>query len=534
NDNTGAGLGSLYSNTTGSSNAAFGSSALVSNKSGNHNTGAGYFSLYNNLSGNSNIAIGTHAAYLNTTGSNSIAIGDSALYNNLSSYNVGVGSKALFTNTTGVSNTAFGTQSLYNNLTGSQNTAIGRIAMYANTTGIQNSAVGMQTMRYNQTGNANTALGFQSLFYNVTNSNNTAIGTGSLANTTSDDNTGIGQSSLNLNTVGQGNTAVGKEALGNNVSGSYNTAIGYKAAVYGNTFVNATAVGANAQSGCSNCVVLGSITGYNGATVNANIGIGTVTPQKTLHVNPNGAGGIFIGDNFNNGGYTGLNMGISQAQGGYSYLQGIRASGSSYGTVIINPNGGFVGIRTTTANAALHIKMYDDAYPITDAGLRIERAQNTNHWDMGVDFANDISYSYNGVTKFYLDNIDGTLHSVSDMRMKKDITTIGAVLPSIMKLEAKTYHYLDNPANAALSYGFLAQDVEKIFPDFVKTKGPDGMKAIGYQKLNIVAIKAIQEQQEMIEAQQKDIDLSKQQNAIMMEQIKQLQKAITEINKDKK
>ena len=118
--------------------------------------------------------------------------------------------------------------------------------------------------------------------------------------------------------------------------------------------------------------------------------------------------------------------------------------------------------------------------------------------------------------------------------MKKDISSITNALPSIMKLEAKTYHYTDNPYNAQLAYGFIAQDVEKIFPDFVKTKGPDGLKAVSYQNLNIIAIKAIQEQQVIIEAQQKQIDLHTQQNVIMMETIKKLEKAIEEIQSAKK
>jgi trimeric autotransporter adhesin len=50
-----------------------------------------------------------------------------------------------------------------------------------------------------------------------------------------------------------------------------------------------------------------------------------------------------------------------------------------------------------------------------------------------------------------------------------------------------------------LSYGFIAQEVEKLFPAFVTTKGADGMKAIAYQNFSVVAIQAIKEQQVIIE-----------------------------------
>lgn len=58
-----------------------------------------------------------------------------------------------------------------------------------------------------------------------------------------------------------------------------------------------------------------------------------------------------------------------------------------------------------------------------------------------------------------------------------------------------------------LSYGFIAQEVEKLFPDFVTTKGPDNMKAIAFQEFTIIAIKAIQEQQVLIVAQNERIAL---------------------------
>ncbi|MEO6548684.1 MAG: tail fiber domain-containing protein [Ferruginibacter sp.] len=69
---------------------------------------------------------------------------------------------------------------------------------------------------------------------------------------------------------------------------------------------------------------------------------------------------------------------------------------------------------------------------------------------------------------------------------------MGTVLPAIMQLHPKTCHYKDNQSGDPLSYGFIAQEVEQLFPAFVTTKGPDGMKAIAYQNLIVVAIKTIQ------------------------------------------
>ena len=104
---------------------------------------------------------------------------------------------------------------------------------------------------------------------------------------------------------------------------------------------------------------------------------------------------------------------------------------------------------------------------------------------------------------------------VSDIRAKKDIELLGDVLPKIMQLLPKTYHYKDNSNNAPFSYGFIAQEVEKFFPDFVKTKGKDEMKAIAYENFTVVAIKAIQEQQKIIGEQNKRIEAIEKQMQLL-------------------
>lgn len=505
-DNTSVGIGALFNNTTGRDNTVLGKTVMVSNVSGNSNLAAGAEALYSNVSGSSNVALGNRASNKSVDAGNIIAIGDSALYNNVMSYNVAIGSRALRSNTSGVSNTAIGADAMYNNLTGNQNTALGRTTLFNNTTGIQNTALGQQAARYNQSGNANTAVGFQSLLFNTANNYNTAVGNGSLANTISDNNTAVGHSALNDNTVGFSNTAIGFEALGSNTTGNYNTGIGYRAGVWGTGFINATAIGANAQAGCSDCVVLGSVNGYNGATANSKVGVGTISPQKTLHVNPNGQGGISIGNDLVVGGYTALNMGISQASGGYGFIQGVKATASTptWGDLVLNQSGGNVGIRKTAPLSPLHIKQSTDQPPY-NGGLRLEKHDDANYWDISVDFADHLEFGFKGNTKVRFSNTDGDIWTVSDLRMKKDIQLFETALPRLMKLEAKSYHYKDNENSAPLSYGFIAQEVEKIFPEAVATMGRDGMKAVGYQKLNILAIKAIQEQQVIIEEQNKRI-----------------------------
>jgi Ca2+-binding EF-hand superfamily protein len=48
-------------------------------------------------------------------------------------------------------------------------------------------------------------------------------------------------------------------------------------------------------------------------------------------------------------------------------------------------------------------------------------------------------------------------------------------------------------------YGLIAQEVEKIFPEMVKTIDAKGYKGVDYMKLIPVLVEAIKEQQKQIE-----------------------------------
>jgi hypothetical protein len=86
-----------------------------------------------------------------------------------------------------------------------------------------------------------------------------------------------------------------------------------------------------------------------------NIGINNTQPQTNLHINPNGAGSLLIGSNKYSGGFTNIEMGINTQSNGYGYIQAVKASGSSYGYLNLNPNGGRIGLNTTTPQAALDV-----------------------------------------------------------------------------------------------------------------------------------------------------------------------------------
>ncbi len=126
------------------------------------------------------------------------------------------------------------------------------------------------------------------------------------------------------------------------------------------------------------------------------------------------------------------------------------------------------------------------------------------HWETGVDNAADYNLYFNNVLKAYILDTDGTYIKTSDLRLKTQISPITGVLPKVLTLQAKRYQFKDARPGAGFSTGFIAQEVEPLFPDLVQEK--EGIKGIDYAGFSVIAIQAIREQQQMIDQQAQQIE----------------------------
>jgi hypothetical protein len=116
--------------------------------------------------------------------------------------------------------------------------------------------------------------------------------------------------------------------------------------------------------------------------------------------------------------------------------------------------------------------------------------------------------------------IDGGLASTpSDRRLKKDISKIKDALNGILSLNGVTYLYNTSKyPELGLSdepqIGFIAQELEQVYPQLVITKD-NGFKAVNYAQLVPVLVEAIKQQQAMIEDLQLQVN-KLQQNSVEM------------------
>ena len=198
-----------------------------------------------------------------------------------------------------------------------------------------------------------------------------------------------------------------------------------------------------------------------------------------------------------------------------SYKLNVRTANNIYA-------GYFANSRSTTSyNYAIYANA-QDATGSFNIGVyaRASGAATTNYGLYG--------YATGGGTNWALYSLGPAYSSTgtwsgSDERLKTNIKSFNGAIEKLTQIDIKTYNfkteeykYLNFPSTK--QYGVIAQNLEKVFPEmvlesehFIPNENGDmtdktvSFKAVNYTQLIPVLIKAVQEQQKMIEELQKEI-----------------------------
>jgi hypothetical protein len=93
--------------------------------------------------------------------------------------------------------------------------------------------------------------------------------------------------------------------------------------------------------------------------------------------------------------------------------------------------------------------------------------------------------------------LSGDLTINSDARLKSNIISLGSTLAKLLMIDGKSYTMKTKESQSKI--GLLAQDVQKAFPELVKTANDSNQTlSVNYQGLIPVLINAIKEQQKQI------------------------------------
>ncbi len=434
------------------SNMSIGFRALDSLTIGENNTAIGYNALLSNANGSSNTATGAFSLIFNKSGYSNTANGAFCLRDNIS----------------GAENSAFGWGTLRRNKNGNQNTAAGHNSLFSNTTGSGNTAYGYESLNDNRIGYSNVAIGTRALLKNTSNCNLVAIGDSALynQNTTtavSPANTAIGSKALYSNINGKSNTANGYRALYSNTGGDNLTAVGYYALSANTTGDNNTAIGVS--------ILNSNTTGNN----NTAIGLGAMSSNTTGNYNT-AIGISALTANITGSNNTGIGVGAGPSPG--TNPSNFTAIGYSSGRIGSNSNTIEIGNSSITwIGGQVNWNTYSDESIKDDIQANVP----------GLSFIKKlrpVSYRLNIHRQNKICGIEDTVQFEGRYAIENKIQT-----------------------------GFLAQEVERaakeINYDFSGVSAPKGnakLYSLAYAEFVVPLVKAVQEQQTIIEKQQQQID----------------------------
>ena len=236
------------------------------------------------------------------------------------------------------------------------------------------------------------------------------------------------------------------------------------------------------------------------------IGIGTDAPQAKLHV----SGGNIIAENKIGIGTDAPQAKLHVADGhilvscegmkaslGCNDLEFDRPGSPAY--ITNSGKGGTIIFRTVSESNEIKSRMIIDAQDgdvgigpkfFTEPDLPFHRLEvDGNIKSYGNIYCNDVPLC-------------------SDVRFKKDIVLLREPLEKLLSLRGishqwRTEEFPDMHFSDRRSIGFIAQEMEKVYPELVQTDRK-GYKSVDYAKLTPALVEAIKEQQKLIEQLQAD------------------------------
>jgi Chaperone of endosialidase len=512
---------------------------------GKYNSFIGYQSGKSSTTGNSNTFMGYQSGFKNNTG---IA-------------NLYIGYQAGYSATTGNASQFIGYMSGYSNTTGTVNTFLGTYSGLMNTKGSYNTYVGNNTGGLDSLGKYNAFYGYE---------------TGSMSQGSWD--TYIGSKSGDENPTGSYNSFLGMNSGGKS-TGSNNVFIGYSTG-YNSDATGSVYLGYYAGSNLDRSNTL-LVANSNTAPYESNALIYGEFDNKLLRINgklllPYNSGNSVLTMTTGNGNniYFKPEADLLRIQSDYTgtptllwldkYGQaGIGSSLSVPNSLYAAYSSGYVGIGTNSPSYVLHVyKSVSNGTWLSSfqngttslqlaygggAGIFVN-TNNTSSGLYGLDVYNGSShvlYARNdGNVGIYTSSpgtynlyVNGTAYSSggwtgSDFRWKKDIEPLENVIQEIMQLNGVRYtwrkeEFPEMNFDAGTQIGIIAQDVEKIFPELVRTNS-DGYKAVAYEKLTAVLVEGIKEQQKIIESQMNKITEQESQIESLKSRIEKIENWFTE------
>ena len=205
------------------------------------------------------------------------------------------------------------------------------------------------------------------------------------------------------------------------------------------------------------------------------------------------------------------------------YISGVDGLGTTVGNLVLNQNGGNVGIGTAGPTAALTVTGNTVMAGYSNGQLHLTGTNGNQRMVLGYDTTNDYGFIQpvnisSGYKNLILNSIGGNVgigianpsvklevgasgdgsvakanawNTFSDERLKTNFEIVSFPLEKISKLSGY-YYFWKNGIDKKKQLGIKAGEVEKVLPEIVSTSG-DGYRSVDYSKMAALFIEAIKE-----------------------------------------
>lgn len=238
-----------------------------------------------------------------------------------------------------------------------------------------------------------------------------------------------------------------------------------------------------------------------------NVGIGTSSPGRILHIHTNPSAPQLRISDFSGSAwdtYAGADFHIRTVSGPTDWLNMNNAG--SY--IKIGPNSDMY-VSTSTGNVG-----FGTISPVSKLTINGSLTAGNTLCFMGTS-----ARRWDDIWSCH-----GTLNT-SDARMKENIQDLGYGLDALMKLHPVSFSWKNDPAHRA-KLGLIAQEVRTVVPEVVKGGENDTPLGIFYSDLIPVLIKSVQQQQGTLESERQENMALRETLAAQERQIAELESAL--------
>ena len=201
----------------------------------------------------------------------------------------------------------------------------------------------------------------------------------------------------------------------------------------------------------------------------------------------------------------------SRAYGYYGGSRTVYRTTTTYRSTVASPNSG----RSSSTFKSNYSNRSSLSSPTSSNKSFSSRSSGKSVGSGGFRSSSSSSHSSSGFHSSGRSSFGGSRSSFgggrrSDSAFKKDVVPLRNSLEKVTSLKGVRYHWKtkefpDEKFDSTAQMGFIAQDLEKVYPELVK-KRTDGKRTVDYDLLVPALVEAIKELKNTVDKQQKQIE----------------------------